>query len=182
MDFDFLNIFKIFIPVITFIVVCGICVKVIIASGIRAWITAIIYFPLIIAYMWYTKAWPVLSLYSYILDSISSQLYLWISFLLLILFIQYFMLFDYGIKNMSRSLNWESFGMTTGLCIVCNLLLSLNFFSQIFMTMSESNMNKEKIDNIINNLKKPFISFGVMWLLFMITYFIMFVLRQFISM
>ncbi len=50
------------------------------------------------------------------------------------------------------------------------------------MTMSESNMNKKKIDNIINNLKKPFIRFGVMWLLFMITYFIMFVLRQFISM
>jgi len=186
MDFDFLNIFKIFIPVITLIVVCGLSTKLIIASGLRAVWAAIIYFGLLALYLWYTRFFPNLRLYTYILDNIKGDTtkdkILWFAFFLLIFIIQFFMLFDYSIKNMGRSFNGEAFTMTTVLCIICNLLLSLSFLSQIFMAMSESDMNKEKIDNIFNNLKKPFISFGVVWILFTLTYFIMFILRQFFSM
>ena len=167
MSFEFLNIL---IPIITFVVVIGVSVKVILSSGIRATISAIIYFLLIGLYKWYTKAMPKMNLYTYILDKINSKQLLWWSFFLLIFIIQYFMLFDFSIKNMSRSFSPESFTMCISLCLLCNILLSMSTISQSFANVA------------LNELINPGFSTLIMMGIFIITYFTIFVLRQFFSM
>lgn len=171
MSFEFLNIL---IPIITFVVVIGVSVKVILSSGMRATISAIIYFLLIGLYKWYTKAMPNMNLYTYILDKINSQKLLWWSFFLLIFIIQYFMLFDYSIKNMSRSFNPESLAMCISLCLLCNILLSMSTISQIIA--------KADVEELMKGLINPSFSTLIMIGIFVITYFTIFVLRQFFSM
>ena len=166
MSFEFLNIL---IPIITFVVVIGVSVKVILSSGIRALISAIIYFLLIGVYKWYTITLPRLNLYTYILDKINSKILLWWSFFLLIFIIQYFMLFDFSIKNMSRSFSFESFSMCIALCLLCNILLSMSSISQSFANIA------------LNELINPAFSTLIMMGIFIITYFIIFILRQFFS-
>lgn len=166
MSFDFLHIL---IPIITFIVVIGVSVKVILSSGLRAIISALIYFLLIGVYKWYTLSMPNLNLYTYILDKISNEKLLWWSFFSLIFIIQYFMLFDFSIKNMSRSFSAESFSMCISLCLLCNILLSMSAVSQSFATFA------------LNELKNPALSTLIMMGIFIITFFVIFILRQFIS-
>lgn len=167
MNFDFLNIL---IPIITFIVVIGVSTKVILSSGLRAIISAVIYFLLIGIYKWYTLSLPNLNLYTYILDKINDKKLLWWSFFSLIFIIQYFMLFDFSIKNMSRSFSAASFSMCISLCLLCNILLSMSAVSQSFASVA------------LNELKNPAFSTLVMMGIFIITFFFMFILRQFISM
>ena len=167
MSFDFLHIL---IPIITFIVVSGISVYVIYFSGLRAVWAACIYFGLIGIYQWYTLSLPNLNLYTYILDKISDKKLLWWSFFLLIFIIQYFMLFDFSIKSMSRSFSAESFSMCIGLCFLCNILLSMTAISQSFANVA------------LNELKNPAFSTLIMMGIFLTAFFIMFILRQFISM
>jgi len=171
MSFDVLDIL---IPIITFIVVIGVSTKVILSSGLRAIISACIYFLLIASYMfyrWKTEQQPTLPLYTYILDDIKNKNNtLWWSFFSLIFIIQYFMLFDFSIKNMSRSFSPESFGMCLSLCLLCNILLSMTAISQAFA------------DVAFNKLMNPGFSTAIMMGIFIITFFIMFILRQFISM
>lgn len=167
MNFDFINIL---IPIITFIVVIGVSVKVILSSGLRAIISAVIYFLLIGFYRWYTMRIPNLNLYTYILDNIKDKKLLWYSFFSLIFIIQYFMLFDFSIKNMSRSFSPESFSMCISLCLLCNILLSMSAVSQGFANVA------------LNELKNPAFSTLIMMGIFIITFFIMWLLRQFISM
>ena len=171
MDFDFLNIL---IPIITFIVVGGISFYVIYFSGLRAVWAAIIYFGLIGIYQWYTLSLPNLNLYTYILDNIKGDTtkdkILWFAFFILIFIIQFFMLFDYSIKNMGRSFNGEAFGMCISLCLLCNILLSTSAVSQSFANVA------------LNELKNPAFSTLIMMGIFLTTFFIMFILRQFISM
>lgn len=167
MDFDFLNIL---IPIITFIVVIGVSVYVIYFSGLRAVWAAVIYFGLIGIYQWYTWSLPNLNLYTYILDNISDKKLLWRSFFLLIFIIQFFMLFDFSIKSMSRSFSAESFSMCISLCLLCNILLSMSAVSQSFANVA------------LNELKNPAFSTLIMMGIFLTTFFIMFILRQFFAM
>jgi hypothetical protein len=163
---------NIVIPIITFIVVIGVSVKVILSSGLRAIISAIIYFFLIALYMfyrWKTNQEPMLTLYTYILDGINDKKLLWWSFFSLIFIIQYFMLFDFSIKNMSRSFSPESFSMCLSLCLLCNILLSMNAVSQGFATVE------------FNKLKNPGFSTLIMMGIFIITFFIMLILRKYTS-
>jgi hypothetical protein len=167
MSFDFLNIL---VPIITFVVVIGVSAKVILSSGLRAIISAAVYFLLIGVYKWYTLSMPNLNLYTYILDKINNEKLLWWSFFLLIFIIQYFMLFDFSIKNMSRSFSAESFSMCISLCLLCNILLSMSAVSQGFANVA------------LNELKNPAFSTLIMMGIFIITFFVIFILRQFISM
>lgn len=166
MNFEFLNIL---ISIVTFVVVIGVSVKVILSSGMRAIISAAIYFLLIGVYKWYTLSTPNLNLYTYILDKINNKQLLWWSFFSLIFIIQYFMLFDFSIKKMSRSFSAETFSMCISLCLLCNILLSMTAISQGMANLD------------LGELKNPAFSTLVMIGIFIITYFSMFILRQFTS-
>jgi hypothetical protein len=164
---DFHDILDILLPIFALGVVVLITVRSILASGTRAGISLAIYFILIGAYKWYTKMNKNLDLYTYILDSLNEKKLWWWSFLLLIFIIQYFMLFDYAIKNINRQFNLGNFFMCISLCLMCNLLLSISTLS----------INLPIRDII--SLKNPGYSTLVMCAIFLATYFSIFILRQF---
>ena len=152
------------------VVVVLITLRSILASGTRAGISLAVYSILIVAYKWYTKMNKNLDLYTYILDSLNDKIWWWLSFCLLIFIIQYFMLFDYAIKNINRQFNWGNFVMCISLCLICNLLLSISTLTSAFP------------DRNIIDLINPGYSTLIMCAIFLITYFTIFILRQFIAM
>ena len=166
---DFHDILDILLPIFALVVVVLITARSILASGTRASISLTIYFVLIGVYKWYTKMNKNLDLYTYILDSLNEKKLWWWSFCLLIFIIQYFMLFDYSIKNMTRQFNVDSFFMCISLCLICNLLLSISTLSIAL-----------PIRNIVS-LINPGYSTLVMLIIFITTYLLIFILRQFFS-
>ena len=164
---NFHDILDIILPIIALVVVVLITARSIIASGTRASISLVIYFLLIGVYKWYTKMNKNLDLYTYVLDSLNGKNLWWWSFFLLIFIIQYFMLFDYSIKDMKRQFNGDSFIMCISLCLICNLLLSI------------STLTSALPDRNIIDLINPGYSTLVMCVIFLITYFTIFILRQF---
>ena len=169
---NFHDILDIILPIITLIAIIGITVKSFLSSSARAGISLAVYIILITAYTLYTEQNKNLNLYTYILDSLNEKKLWWWSFCLLIFSIQYFMLFDYAIKNMSRQFSGISFVMCISLCLICNLLLSIS-------TLSCNLPSKLPIREIIDKLKNPGYSTLVMCAIFLATYFIIFILRQF---
>ena len=167
---NFHDILDIILPIITLIAIIGITVKSFLSSSTRAGISLAVYIILITAYNWYTE--QNLKLYTYILDSLDDKNLWWWSFCLLIFIIQYFMLFDYSIKDMKRQFSGSSFVMCISLCLICNLLLSIS-------TLSCNLPSTLPIREIIDNLKNPAYSSLVMCAIFLVTYSIIFILRQF---
>lgn len=164
---NFHDILDIILPIITLIAIIGITVKSFLSSSARAGISLAVYIILITAYNLYTEQNKNLNLYTYILDSLNEKKLWWWSFCLLIFIIQYFMLFDYAIKNMSRQFSGISFVMCISLCLICNLLLSI------------STLTSALPDRNIIDLINPGYSTLVMCVIFLITYFTIFILRQF---
>ena len=164
---DFHDLLDILLPIITLFAIIGIIVKSFLSSSTRASISLAVYFILILVYNWYTKLNKNLNLYTYILESLNEKKLWWWSFCLLIFIIQYFMLFDYSIKDMKRQFSGSSFFMCISLCLICNLLLSISTLS--------TNLPIRDMYKLIN----PGYSTLVMCAIFLATYFIIFILRQF---
>jgi hypothetical protein len=155
------------IPGITLLCLVLILVYVIINGGLRGFLSFIVFIACIGVYFWYTKSIPDFGVYNYILNPLKSKLLWELVFLLLIIIIQYYLLFDLFLRKISRSFNIADMFLCVGVCIFCNILLAINFLSFILPSGN------------FKELLNPFISTGVMMMIYVITYVLSWVMRLF---
>ena len=122
---------------------------------------------------------PNLHLYDYILTTLRpksgftwtfdyfKESILFLLFLMLIVNIQTYVLFNFSIKDISRSFDFGQLGITAGIAILSNGLMSLDILAKAL---------KPKFD--INKLTNPALTMGVVIFMFWITYILIWLFRS----
>jgi hypothetical protein len=122
---------------------------------------------------------PNLHLYDYILTTLRpksgftwtfdyfKESILFLLFLILIVNIQNYILFNFSIKDISRSFDFGQLGITIWIAVLTNCLMSLDILAKAL---------KPKFD--INKLTNPALTMGVIMVMFAITYILIWLCRS----